>query len=86
LPGWSHTRIGCCRPRPKNVAIGGGADIAQQYLRAGLIDEVQIHLVPVLLGAGIRLFDHLGTEQIRLERTRAIESPFATHLRFRVIK
>jgi dihydrofolate reductase len=50
------------------------------------VDEIQIHLVPVLLGDGIRLFEHLGTERIELERTRVIESPFATHLRFRVIK
>ncbi len=70
----------------RNVAVGGGASIAQQYIEAGLIDEIQIHLVPVLLGDGIRLFEHLDTEHIELERTRVIESPFATHLRFRVVK
>jgi dihydrofolate reductase len=70
----------------KDVAVGGGASIAQQALKAGLVDEIQIHLVPVLLGEGIRLFEHLGAEQIELEQTRVIESPFATHLRFRVIK
>ena len=70
----------------KNVAIGGGANVAQQYLRAGLIDEIEIHLVPILLGGGIRLFDRLGDTQFELERTRVIESPAVTHLRFRVVK
>ncbi|CAN5304634.1 hypothetical protein BH20ACT24_BH20ACT24_20050 [soil metagenome] len=55
-------------------------------MKAGHLDEVQIHLVPVLLGEGIRLFDHLGTRQIELESTRVIESPAVTHLRFRVVK
>jgi dihydrofolate reductase len=59
----------------KDVALGGGADIAQQYLRAGLIDELQIHLVPVLLGEGSRLFDKLDPAAVRLECTRAIHSP-----------
>ena len=69
-----------------NVAIGGGANVAQQYLKAGLLDEIEIHLVPILLGGGIRLFDHLGDAQIELERTRVIDSPSVTHLRFRVVK
>lgn len=72
----------------KNVAIAGGADVAQQYLRAGLLDEMQIHVVPLLLGAGVRLFDEgLGAEdQPRLERVRVIDSPAVTHLRYRVVK
>ena len=70
----------------KDVSVAGGANIIQQYLSAGLLDEIQIHLVPVLLGEGIRLFDQLGAEQIELERTRVIESPGVTHLRFRVVK
>ncbi len=70
----------------KNVAIGGGANVAQQYLKAGLLDEIEIHLVPLLLGDGIRMFDHLGDAQIELERTRVIDSPSVTHLRFRVVK
>jgi dihydrofolate reductase len=70
----------------KNVAIGGGANVAQQYLKAGLLDEFEIHLVPILLGGGIRLFDHLGDAQIELERMRVIDSPSVTHLRFRVVK
>jgi dihydrofolate reductase len=68
----------------KHVAIGGGAGLAQQYLRAGLIDELSIHLVPVLFGSGIRLFDNLGDTPIRLEPLEAIQTAGATHLRWRV--
>lgn len=70
----------------KDVAVAGGANVAQQYLSAGLLDEMQIHLVPVLLGGGVRLFDELGLEQVELEATRVIESPAVTHLRYRVTK
>src|SRR6266511_1794990 len=63
-----------------------GASVAQQCLRAGLLDEIQVHLVPVLLGAGVRLFDHLGPESIELETVRVVDSPGLTHLRFRVVK
>lgn len=69
----------------KNVVIGGGANIAQQFLKSGFVDEVQIHLVPVLLGEGIRLFDHIGTRQVQLEGVGVIEAPGVTHLRFRII-
>jgi dihydrofolate reductase len=67
----------------KDVALGGGADIVQQYLRAGLIDELQLHLVPVLLGAGARLFDGLARARIGLECTRVIDAPGVTHLTYR---
>jgi dihydrofolate reductase len=67
----------------KNVNIAGGANTVQQALAAGLIDEIQIHLVPVLLGGGTRLFDHIGDEPVELELTRKIDSPAVTHLRFR---
>ena len=70
----------------KDVGIWGGATIMRQYLTAGLLDEMQIHLVPVLLGAGVRLFDQLGPERIDLQRTRTIQTPAATHLRFTVAK
>jgi len=63
-----------------------GAETAQQFLRAGLLDEIQLNLVPVLLGDGLRLLEHLGTDHIELERLRVIESSRATHLRFRVLK
>jgi dihydrofolate reductase len=69
----------------KNVAVGA-ASIAQQSIRAGLLDEIHVDLVPVLLGGGVRLFEHLGTEPIGLERTRVIEAPSVTHLTFRVVK
>ena len=70
----------------KDVAIAGGASLIQQYLKAGLLDEFQIHLVPVLLGDGVRLFDQLDSEQVGLEATRVIESPGITHLKFRVVQ
>jgi dihydrofolate reductase len=69
----------------KHVALMG-ADVTQQFLRAGLLDELQINLVPVLLGGGTRLFEHLGADHVELEQTRVIESPRVTHLRFRVLK
>lgn len=69
----------------KNVGVGA-ASIAQQCINAGLLDEIHIHLAPVLLGNGIRLFDHLDTEPIELESTRVVEAPDVTHLRFRVAK
>jgi dihydrofolate reductase len=55
-------------------------------LKAGVLDEMQIPLVPILLGDGIRLFDNLGPEQIELERTRVIDSPGVTHLRIRLAR
>jgi dihydrofolate reductase len=69
----------------KNVDVMG-ASIAQQYIKAGLLDEIQIDLAPVLLGGGVRLFDHLGAEPIELERLRVVEGLDVTHLRFRVVK
>jgi dihydrofolate reductase len=68
----------------QNVALAGGASVVQQYLKAGLLDELQIHVAPVLLGDGTSLFDRLGIEPLGLEGTRVIASPSATHLRFRV--
>jgi dihydrofolate reductase len=69
----------------KYVSLMGSA-VPQQCLRAGLLDEIQIHLVPVLLGAGVRLFDHLGAESIQLETLRVVDSPGVTHLRFHLVK
>jgi dihydrofolate reductase len=63
-----------------------GVGTAQLALNAGVLDELQIHLIPVLLGDGRRLFEHLGTEHIELERTRVIEGESGvTHLRYRVL-
>ena len=70
----------------KDVGIWGGADVFRQYFLAGLIDEIQIHLIPVVLGGGIRLFDGVDAGLIELERTRQIETPGATHLRFEVLR
>ena len=66
-----------------NVAIGGGANAIQQALAAGLVDELQVHVAPVLLGGGTRLFGE-GADPIRLEATRVLASPRATHLKFNV--
>jgi dihydrofolate reductase len=70
----------------QNVCVAGGPTLAQQFLAAGLIDEMRLQVVPVLLGAGTRLFDNIGTRGIKLEQTRLIATPAATHLRFRVVK
>ena len=68
----------------KGVLVAGGADIAQQALRSGQLDELQLHVSPVLLGAGTRLFDNLDAADIRLEPTRVVDAPAATHLYYRV--
>lgn len=65
------------------VALGGGADVARQCLDAGLVDEVQLHVVPVLLGDGLRLFDR-SERSWSLTRTRVVDAPNVTHLRYRV--
>jgi dihydrofolate reductase len=70
----------------KDVLVMGGPTVARQAVRAGLVDEIRLHLVPVLFGAGTRLFDDLGTKHIELEPTEVVASPAATHLRFRVVK
>jgi dihydrofolate reductase len=68
----------------KNVLVHG-ASIAQRAISAGLLDELEIHLIPVLFGAGRRLFEHLGTEQRELERIRVLEGEGGvSHLRFSV--
>jgi dihydrofolate reductase len=69
----------------RDVYIFGGGDTAQQYLRAKLIDEIQINLVPKLLGGGVSLFGSLDTP-IELERIRTVASEGVTHLKFRVVK
>jgi dihydrofolate reductase len=68
----------------KNVIVMGGADVLRQYLDAGLVDELTVTIAPVLLGAGKRLFDGLARTELVFERFGVVESPFATHLRFRV--
>jgi dihydrofolate reductase len=69
----------------KDVRLWGGGHIAQQYLAAGLLDELELHVVPVLLGDGARPFDHRGDAEVRLEQVRAVEAPGVTHLKYRVV-
>ena len=66
-----------------DVSLGGGAAAVQQYLAAGLVDEMLISLVPIFLGAGTRLFDNLGPNPPRPQQVEAIEAPGATHMRYR---
>ena len=68
-----------------DVGVAGGASVAQQYIKAGLLDEMLIHVTPVLMGAGVRLFED-ADGQVELECTQAINSPAVTHLRYRVVK
>lgn len=68
----------------KDVTVMGGASIGRQYIAAGLVDEIQIHLVPVLFGSGTRMFEDLGEGHLQLEPTEVVETPAATHLRYRI--
>jgi dihydrofolate reductase len=68
----------------KNVGIWGGANLIRQYLKAGLLDEMKLHIVPILLGDGIPLFEGLDPEGIKLRKINAIDTPGATHFRFQV--
>jgi dihydrofolate reductase len=68
------------------VSVMGGATIGQQFIAAGLVDEIQIHLVPVLFGGGTRMFENLGEGPLQLEPVEVIDTPLATHIRFRVLK
>jgi dihydrofolate reductase len=71
----------------KDVSVGGGANVIQQYVRARLLDELQLSVVPLLLRGGVRLLDNLGDEPPKLERTRVLESPSGvTHLRYELTK
>jgi dihydrofolate reductase len=69
----------------KNVGVGA-ASLVQQCLKAGLLDEIQVELVPYLLGKGVRMFDYLGVEPIDLEKIMVIDTPDVTHIRYRVVK
>jgi dihydrofolate reductase len=70
----------------KNVAIAGGAEVAQQYLAAGHVDEMLLHVAPVLLGDGVRLFERLGDDLPQLEIAEVIPAPDVTHVRYRVVR
>jgi dihydrofolate reductase len=69
----------------QDVFIGGGAQIINEYLAAGVVDELEMHVVPALLGGGDRLFDGVGPE-LELEQLRAVEAPGVTHLKYRVVR
>src|SRR5260370_289906 len=85
-PGGRHRGAGSGKRwwRPRTSQEAGGTGEAQALLWAGLLDEMEIHLVPVLLGGGRRLFDSLGPGHIELELARRLAAPDVTHLRYRV--
>ena len=70
----------------KDVRIGGGATVVNQYLAAGHVDELELHVVPMILGGGARLFEHLGDARPWLELLRAVATPEVTHLKYRPLK
>ncbi len=69
----------------KDVLIGGGADVINQYLAARHVDELELHVVPLLLGGGARLFEGIGPD-LELEQIRVVEAPGVAHLKYRVVK
>jgi dihydrofolate reductase len=69
----------------KDVFIGGGADTINEHLAAGLIDELELHVVPIVLGSGARLFAGIGPD-LKLEQLRVVEAPGVTHLKYHVVK
>jgi dihydrofolate reductase len=69
-----------------DVRISGGANTIDQFAKAGLVDEVQFHLAPVILGRGVKLFETVGEEGLDLEKVRLVDSPGVTHISFRVAK
>jgi dihydrofolate reductase len=69
----------------KDVSLGGGASVAQQYLSAGLLDQLQLNVVPVLLGDGTRLFDNIASANVKLEPVRVVDAPDVTHLEYRAV-
>ena len=69
----------------KDVKLWGGGQVVQQYLAAGLLDELELHVVPLVLGDGARIFDNLRDAEVRLEQVRAVEAPGVTHLKYRSV-
>jgi dihydrofolate reductase len=67
----------------KDVLVAGGADVVQQCLAAGMVDEFDLHVVPILLGDGERLFENVG--ELKVEQLRAVEAPGVTHIKYRVL-
>jgi dihydrofolate reductase len=70
----------------KDIVLAGGAKLAQQYLAAGLVDEVNLAVVPIFLGAGERLFENLGSNPPKLEQVGAVNAPGVTHLKYQRVR
>jgi dihydrofolate reductase len=70
----------------KDIVVMGGAEVVQQYVNAGLLDEMHLHLVHILLGGGTRLFDKLTIKPTNLEKISVVDTPGVTHLKFRILK
>jgi dihydrofolate reductase len=70
----------------RDVYVMGGPDVGQQLVRAGLVDHIGVHLVPVLFGGGLRFFEHIGDDHIQLEKVSVVDTPQATHLLYRIAK
>jgi dihydrofolate reductase len=70
----------------KNVTVMGGAETGQKFISAGLVDEISVHIVPVMFGGGTRMFERIGDDYIQLEVTGVIDTPEATHLQYRIVK
>jgi len=68
----------------RNISVGGGADVVQQLLAAGLVDKLRLHVAPILLGDGVRLFERLDPGRLRFEPQRVVHSPRATHVHYLV--
>jgi dihydrofolate reductase len=68
----------------RDVTVSGGGTVARQYLAAGLLDEIELHLVPVILGAGVRLFDDEALAGSRMEQVDVLAGPGVTHIRYRL--
>lgn len=68
----------------KDIWVMGGANVAQQYLKAGLVDELYLHVSPVLFGDGIRLWDNIGERDVQLEHISCTQTPGATHLAYKI--
>ena len=69
----------------KDIKVYGGAEVVNEYMAAGLLDELELHVVPLVLGGGARLFD-LGDAEVQLEQVRAVEAPGVTHLKYRLVR
>jgi dihydrofolate reductase len=69
-----------------DVSVGGGAEVIRQLLSAGAVDEVTLHVVPLLLGGGASLFEGLDPERVRFEQLRAVEGAGVTHLKLRTLR